>query len=98
MTSKPLAEPPAAQGGNSMVMSTWECVAGAFRSRDGGAPGVTVADVLRLPGRPALRCPASVLVAGELAARGLPGGPGPASARPVRRHGFVRQIPLRIGT
>lgn len=79
-----------------MAMSTWECVAGASRSRDGGAPGVTVADVLRLPGRPALRCPAGVLVAGELAARGVPVALGPVSARHIRRQTFVSQVPIVV--
>jgi hypothetical protein len=62
-----------------VVMSTWECAAGAFRSQDGGTPGVTVADVLQLPDRRALRSPAARLVAGELAARPknhLPGDMG----------------------
>ena len=77
-------------------MSTWECVAGAFRSQDGGAPGVTVADVLRLPDGRALRSPAAELVAGELAARGVPVARGPVSARHLRRQTFVSQIPLVV--
>jgi 4-hydroxy-3-methylbut-2-enyl diphosphate reductase len=40
-----------------------------------------VATELRLAGRPALRCPAGVLVAGELAAAGVP-----TALRPVRAH------------
>jgi hypothetical protein len=79
-----------------VVMSTWECVAGAFRSQDGGTPGVTVADVLRLPDGRALRSPAAALVARELAARGVPVARGPVSARHIRRQTFVSQIPLVV--
>ncbi len=80
-----------------MFMSTWECTAGAFQSQYGGAPGVTVADVLRLPDRPALRSPASALLAGELAARGVPVVCGPVSARYLRRQTFVSRVPLVAG-
>ena len=77
-------------------MSTWECVAGAFLSQDGGTPGVTVADVLRLPDGRALSSPAAELVAGELAARGVPVARGPVSARHIRRQTFASQIALVV--
>lgn len=79
-----------------MVMSTWECVSGAFRSQDGGTPGVTVADVVRLPDRRTLSSPAAALLAGLLAARGVPVACGPVSARHLRRQTFVSEIPLVV--
>jgi hypothetical protein len=79
-----------------VVMSTWECVSGAYRSQDGGPPGVTVADVLELPDRRALHSPAAALVADELAARGVPVARGPVSARQLRRQTFVSEIPLVV--
>jgi 4-hydroxy-3-methylbut-2-enyl diphosphate reductase len=58
--------------------------------------GVTVADVLRLRDRPALLSPAGMLVAGELAARGVPVAQGPLSARHIRRQTFVSRVPLVV--
>jgi 4-hydroxy-3-methylbut-2-enyl diphosphate reductase len=70
--------------GFPMVQLTWEQARFVADAPD--IEPVTVADELRLAGRPALPSPASVLVAGELSARGVPaargrvlaGGTGPA--------------------
>ena len=55
---------------------------------------VTVADELRLPGQPALRCPASVLLAGELRARGVPAARGQVLADQA----LADQAPVQRGT
>jgi 4-hydroxy-3-methylbut-2-enyl diphosphate reductase len=50
-------------------------------AEDNRADQVVVATELRLAGKPALRCPASVLVAGELASLGVPTALGPVFVR-----------------
>src|ERR1700761_1974026 len=56
-----------------MALRIWE-------GADAGLEPVTVADEIKLTGRPALRCPAGVLLAGELRARGIPVTRGPVLA------------------
>jgi 4-hydroxy-3-methylbut-2-enyl diphosphate reductase len=66
-----------------MAPLMWERVDAGLAADDSDLGPVTVADELRLDGQPALRCPASVLLAGELQARGVPAARGPVLASPV---------------
>jgi 4-hydroxy-3-methylbut-2-enyl diphosphate reductase len=63
-----------------MVQLMWERADPGLAADEAGQEPVTVADELRLGGRPALRCPASVLLAGELRARDVPAGQGQVQA------------------
>jgi 4-hydroxy-3-methylbut-2-enyl diphosphate reductase len=70
------------------MASMWERAETRPAAGDGPAP-VTVADELRLAGEPGWRCPASVLLTGELRARGVPAAPGPVAAS---------RVPIPAGT
>jgi 4-hydroxy-3-methylbut-2-enyl diphosphate reductase len=63
-----------------MRVFRWERVRVGSSTEDAGEPGVLVASELWLAGRPLVRCPAGIMVAGELLARGLPAASGSISA------------------
>jgi 4-hydroxy-3-methylbut-2-enyl diphosphate reductase len=66
-----------------MTSLMWERVDTGPAADDAGPGLVTVADELHLAGQRAWRCPASVLLAGELQARGAPAARGPVFASPM---------------
>jgi len=71
-----------------MAVVMWQSANESLPPEDGRADQAMVTTELRLAGTPALRCPASVLVAGELASLGVPAASGqssPASPTWARR-------------
>jgi 4-hydroxy-3-methylbut-2-en-1-yl diphosphate reductase len=64
-----------------MTMLMWQSADEGILPTDSRAGQPVVATELWLAGAPALRCPASVLVAGELASLGVPATLGPVFAR-----------------
>jgi 4-hydroxy-3-methylbut-2-en-1-yl diphosphate reductase len=67
-----------------MTVFTLDRAGMGFLPQDPGPGRVVVADEFLLAGRPALRCPAGVLVAGELRRRGVPVVCGPVVAGGAR--------------
>jgi hypothetical protein len=65
----------------SMAMVMWQSANESLPPDDDRADRAMVATELRLASTPALRCPAAVLVAGELASLGVPTALGPVFAR-----------------